>query len=236
MSEHRYELAGDSAPYNPNTTNTTYSNLEVSPQYDTDTNKQAINPNIPDKEAYTLVPDAGVVNDKNDGVAAKKARRRICGLSILTFAIIVGIILLVIIGAVVGGVVGSQQNKSKSTSSSSGGSSTPTATATGSGSTATATLYADTKLAAVAYNDSNSNLNYRVFYQDEDNYIRASGYNDSDGWVVTDTKIVQALPGSALALASTGPPNFNPVSSIPSIHTPNTDSIYQKKNLKLMNV
>lgn len=70
------------------------------------------------------------------------------------------------------------------------------------------------KLAAVAFNDTNNILQYRVYYQDSNNYIRESSWNASaKTWYVSNSMVTKAKPQSPIAASAIGLPEFSlPVS------------------------
>ena len=79
----------------------------------------------------------------------------------------------------------------------------------------TKSIVNSTALASVAWQDANSVVHYRVYYQDSNNIIKESAWNDAQPkWYVSNEDIGMAKNGTPLAVVST--PNIK--SSAPNLH------------------
>ncbi len=194
------------------------------PDSTSDWNKQAYNPEsdleaVPKPyhgtQSYTLVPaeEKIVTNTEHGG-----RRGTICGLRRKWFYILLAVIVVVVIGAAVGGGVGATVGKSSDSDSdsSSSNSTSPSQNST----TPITGLNSNSSLASAAYNDSSNTLQYRVYYQDENDMIKESAWNDTEQtWYVSNDATGKAKKGSPLAAAATGPPDYTFVRPIPYLGT-----------------
>ena len=158
-----------------------YSTLEVVQDPREDTTKEVAHPNAP--EVLVSEEKESAQHDKY-GVASRK--RRILGLSLRTFIIIVVIGIAVVVGAIVGGVVGSRRSSRDSTLPSS----TPTPSTTPG-----SYLLGDSKLAASNYTDADGYVHRSVFFQDSTSALIGQ-LGDSQNKTWKTINITQQLPGA----------------------------------------
>ena len=102
------------------------------------------------------------------------AQPKILGMKRKTFFVVLAAALIAVIAAAVGGGVGGAM-ASRKTKGSSLGSNNSTSTSN----STTKALYANTGLAAMQWTDPNGTLYKRVYYQDIDNKIRESAWDNS---------------------------------------------------------
>lgn len=149
------------------------------------------------------VSEGPILDEKPAGKADKAEKRRICGLRRRNFWIVLALALVIVIAAAVGGGVGGTINKSSSRSNSSSVPSNASPTDSGGESNANSTTDVDpsngirtnTNLATVAWRVSDSRYQYRVYYQGEDDSLKESAYDSTDGsWTVSTL-----VDGSAVA-------------------------------------
>ncbi len=188
----------------------THSTLEVrqvEPQ-PYDTYKVAIQPNI-----RALPPDQTLpeVWDQDD-LPKSTADRTICKLRPRTFWSTVLLVVLAI-AAIVGGSVAATVHHSLRPQSVSPMSPAGSVPANTSNVSIPAHILSDTGLASVAWNDTNSITQYRVYYQTENNVIMESAWNSSARlWYISNNAIGKAKNVSPIAATVTGPPDFQLVS------------------------
>lgn len=192
------------------------------PQSTADWNKQVYNPEsdlevVPKSyppaphngiEVYNSpLPEDKIAIDSRNGARS----RRICGLRRKWSFILLGVIALVVIGAAAGGTVDATQgNKSSSSSSTPSADSGLAGSASNATSSAITGLSTNSSLAAVSYNDSAGTMQYRVYYQDENDMIKESAWNATfNTWYVSNDGIGKVKPGSTITAAAIGPPSFD---------------------------
>ncbi len=166
---------------------------------------------------YPLNPSS----DQSYPPRSEKPGRRIGGVAARTFWV-VAVVALIIISAVGGGAVG-ESLAHRSANASPPPSTPPPASSSSSSSSSPGTpneasvLNANSRITAVNWSDPNSFSHYAVFSQDRYNSVMVSLW-DSQNQTWTAVNISKALdragdpinvkPGSALASASTGSPNW----------------------------
>jgi len=110
------------------------------------------------------------------------AQSKILGMKRKTFFIVLAAILAVVIAAAVGGGVGGAMASRKDDSKAQAlvGSPSPNTTANSNTTTTTTkALYANTGLAAMQWTDPDGTLYKRIYYQDKDNKVRESAWDNS---------------------------------------------------------
>ena len=122
------------------------------------------------------------------------------------------VFLIVVLGAVLGGVLGSRASHSPSSASSSSTSPSstsqasllPSATSDPISATSSPTgISSNSRLASIAYPDEDNVLQYRVYYQDDNNTIKESAWNNSQAtWYVLNDNIGTAKKGTPIAAAA----------------------------------
>lgn len=230
--EHESGLEVDGRPQfsdDPELVRNHYSDLEVAPSHGqieslTHQNLQAYHPDVPnDGDSRGLIPyhpgvnrdvEAPIFDEKNptSSVTVAEAPKRTCGLRPRTFWILLAVILVVIVAAAVGGGVGgslgytrrlmngsSNSNDNSSSGSNSTSSSAPNSTSTQDPKNGIRT---DSSLAAVAWRGSNSQYQYRVYYQGDENALKESAYDSTTGsWrvsvLVKGSQVADATPITA---------------------------------------
>lgn len=114
------------------------------------------------------------------------------------------VLLLVVIIAVLGGVLGSRAHSASAAAAS------PTASPNAS------SINSNTGMTAVAWQDTDSVLQYRVYYQSAKNEIRERAWNNTQhSWYTLNNKIGRARNGSPLAAA------VKASSAVSSVHDAN---------------
>lgn len=142
-----------------------------------------------------------------------KQQQTLLGLRKPYFWAVVAAVVLLVIGGVVGGAVGgTRHHTSSSTSTSGSGSSSSvgpggSATTSSAGSAPTGAktgIKFGSNLAATAWTVSDTRYQYRVYYQDDDNAIKESGYDSLTGsWqVATILNGSGVLPNTSIAVAA----------------------------------
>ena len=117
---------------------------------------------------------------------------------------------IAIVAAVVGGVLGTRRHGHSPPPPTSSTGPSPANSTSPSPSPVYTNIRNDTNLAAVAFNDSSSTMQYRVYFQDSDNFIKESSWNATNQkWYVSNTNITRAKAASPIAAATVGPGDMN---------------------------
>jgi len=116
---------------------------------------------VPERVAATPPPDA-----------QPAAQPGILGMKRKTFFVVLAVALVTIVAAAVGGGVGAIPNRKDDSKPQASNSSTPTNTTTGA-------RFANTGLAAMQWTDPNGTMHKRIYYQDKDNKVRESAWDNS---------------------------------------------------------
>lgn len=145
----------------------------------------------------SLAHSFGTLLTNKEGSAGWKGGRTICGIPRKTFWIlfVVKIIMTALVIALpVALVVGQGKTSSAHASASHVSPSNPTA------------ISNTSSLASVAWNDTNGIMQYRVYWQGEDNIIRESAWNGTASlWRVSNSAIGSAKPNTPLAAVVSSP-------------------------------
>ena len=163
--------------------------------------------------------DIEFLSGRSGKQANGKSKRNICGLRRRTFCIVmllllvVSIALAIILGLVVGVLM--TRKPASSTATTAASSSTLTSSVATSSSSASPTpnanpskMLSKSKLASIAWNDTNQVTQYRLYYQDSESAIRESAWNSTGKQWYSNGVIGKAESGSAIAAAVTGPPSW----------------------------
>ena len=174
-----------------------------------DSFKQAVHQQPRPLPPDQMLPEAYILAEKAPYQKPKRGQR-ICHLRrkwFWTFAILAVFVIAAVAGALVGTHVHRAKGKDKqNTPSASSGHPAPTVK-----------MINATALASVAWNDTDNNPHYRLYWQGEDNSIRESSYKiTQQNWTVSPSPIGYAKPNSPLAAVVTGPAGFPFVSRSPS--------------------
>ena len=177
-----------------------FSNLEVVPQPD-DTFKEVHSQ--PASSQWGNASGQSLVTDK-EVVSGSKGPRRFCGFLAKNVCLYLAIA-LVVVGIVIGVSLGVSPRAKASTTGTTTTAAAVSAASAAPISTAT-TISSDSGIASVAWNDTSGILQYRVYYQGEDDQIRESAWDaSSKTWAVSNHGIGKAKNKSPLAAVVRGP-------------------------------
>lgn len=152
--------------------------------------------------ASSIAPDASLtrsfgtlITEKKGG--AWKGGRTICGIPRKTFWILLGVKLLMMV-LVIAVPVGLFVRRGKHTSAHANASNVPPSSPI--------MISNTSSLASIAWNDTNGIMQYRVYWQGEDNIIRESAWNATANlWQLSNSAIGIAKANSPLAAVVSGP-------------------------------
>ncbi|OCK73755.1 hypothetical protein K432DRAFT_447669 [Lepidopterella palustris CBS 459.81] len=198
MGKHRCsDLEGLQVVHEPHST------LEVN-VHDQDTRKEAVNQTQETFDALHYPENFATTSSPSPTRLLFGVRRKVFFISIA--------VTLIVVAAVAGGVAGALTKKSNATtpptSSPSPYATAPSATAPSPSST-TYPMSPNSKLAAIAWNDTNGVTFQRLYYQNTNNAISESAWNSSgQAWYVNGNVITNAKNGTAIAATVTGPPDW----------------------------
>lgn len=176
---------------------------EVSPHNET-------SPTYSSPIGSSVAPDASLARSfgtllEKEGGGARTEGRRICGIPRKTVRILLGVKILMIalvITVPVGLFVGRGKHSLAHANGSNVSPSNPTAISNSS------------SLASIAWNDTNGIMQYRVYWQGEDNVIRESAWNATANlWELSNSAIGSAKADSPLVAVVSGPAVYSFVSA-----------------------